>query len=323
MQIANLRHGDFRRIDLNLLVAFDALMLDQSVGRAAERVFLGQPAMSHVLARLREALGDPLFVRTGNLMKPTAFARALAPRVHAWLEEAAGFLLEGATFDPGSASGVVRIAVPDGIEALLLPQLLAELATDSPGIVVRAHPVEVDQLLPALDAEQIDLAVGGMELPVRAWHEQRPLFESRFVCVYSRQCLSLPARPSLKALAECRHVAHSYRGGSAGLVDEFFEAHGLTRRIAAVSTSLLAIRRILASAPLVSLQPEIYRPIFADDPDMVIAPIGGEKLRTRLGLTWHRRDDAHPMHAYLRERILDLTTRLRRRSRTQGDEARR
>jgi DNA-binding transcriptional LysR family regulator len=314
MHGANLRHGDFRRIDLNLLVAFDALMLEQSVGRAAERVFLGQPAMSHVLGRLREALGDPLFVRTGNRMKPTAYARALAPRVHAWLEEAAAFLLEGDAFDPARASGIVRIAVPDGIEALLLPRLLAELATEAPGIVIRAHPVEVDQLLPALDAEQIDLAIGDMGLPVRGWHEQRPLLETRFVCVYSKQWLSLPARPSLKALAECRHVAHSYRGGSASLVDDFFEAHGLTRRIVAVSSSLLAIRRILASAPLVSLQPEIYRPIFADDPGMVIAPIGPEDLRAHLGLTWHRRDDADPMHAFIRARVLDLSARMRRKT---------
>ena len=313
MKAANFRHADFRRIDLNLLVAFDALMLERSVGRAAGRIFVGQPAMSHVLARLREALDDPLFVRTGNRMEPTAFARALAPRVRAWLEEATSFLGGGA-FDAASASGVLRIAIPDGIEALLLPPLLAQLATSAPGIVVRAHPAEVDQLLADLDAERIDLAVAELELPVRAWHQQEKLFESRFVSVHSRRRLALAARPTLAALAQQPHVAHSYRGQAASLVDAFFEARGLTRRVTAVSGSLLAIKGIVASAPMVSIQPEVLRTMFSDIPGVAIAPLDPDGLRIRIGLTWHRRDDGNPLHAYMRERIRELTARLRGRT---------
>ena len=90
MNGVDIKHADFRRIDLNLLVALDALLTECHVGRAAERLFIGQPAMSHALTRLRALFDDELLVRTGRQMTPTALARELAPRIRAWLGEEIG-----------------------------------------------------------------------------------------------------------------------------------------------------------------------------------------------------------------------------------------
>src|SRR5258708_30575590 len=106
--------------DLNLLRVFDAMMAERNVTRAAQRVFLSQPAVSHALARLRKEIGDPLFVRAGREMTPTARATELGPAVHTMLDQLA--LAVGKTrFDPRTSAAVFRIGVVDVREYLLAP----------------------------------------------------------------------------------------------------------------------------------------------------------------------------------------------------------
>lgn len=302
MHNIDFKHADFHRVDLNLLVAFDALMQERHVGRAAARVFLGQPAMSHALARLRDMLGDPLFIRSAKQMEPTAYALELAPKVRAWLEAADGFLFGEAAFDPARAEATIRIAMPDGLEALLLPPLLAVLHREAPGVRLRAQSLELDQLLPALDAQEIDLAVAASGLPLRDWHHHQLLLESRFNYLYSERQLKLPRPATLALLAEQNHVVSSYRGEAAGMIDRFFAKHGLERRIAAVSASLLAINHIVTQAPLVTIQPSIYAALYRDFSDLVMEPLP-EELIVPIGMIWHRRNDSHPLHDYLRAHI--------------------
>src|SRR5258706_16043972 len=101
--------------DLNLLRVFDAMMAERNVTRAAQRVFLSQPAVSHALARLRREIGDPLFVRAGREMIPTARATELGPAVDPMLHQLA--LAIGKTrFDPRPSAAVFRVTIPDLLE---------------------------------------------------------------------------------------------------------------------------------------------------------------------------------------------------------------
>jgi DNA-binding transcriptional LysR family regulator len=296
----DINYADFRRIDLNLLVAFDALMQEGHVGRAAERVFLGQPAMSHALARLRETLGDPLFIRAGNRMEATALALELAPRVRAWLQQADGFLFARPAFNPATAQGTCRIAVPDGLEALLFPPLTAHLCREAPGVRLRAQLAEFEHILPALDADEIDLAVSHIDQPLREWHNHLPLLESHFDYVYSERQLALPNPVGAAELAGFEHVVSSHRGAANSVVDRFFAARGLTRRVRTVSASLIATGHIVAAAPLVSIQPRIYSPLYRGLADVTVRPLDEPMLKIDIGLIWHRRNDDHPLLGYLR-----------------------
>lgn len=296
----DISYADFRRIDLNLLVAFDALMQEGHVGRAAERVFLGQPAMSHALARLRETLGDPLFIRAGNRMEATALARELAPQVRAWLQQADRFLFARPAFDPATAEGTGRIAVPDGLEALLFPPLTAHLCREAPGVRLRAQLAEIEHILPALDADEIDLAIAHIDLPLKEWHSHVPLLESPFDYVYSERQLTLPRQSGCAELAGFEHVVSSYRGAAASVVDRFFAARGLTRRVRTMSASLIAIGHIVAAAPLVSIQPRIYTPLYRGLADVTVEALNEPELKIAIGLIWHRRNDHHPLLGYLR-----------------------
>lgn len=307
----DIRHADFRRIDLNLLVAFDALMATEHVGLAAERLFIGQPAMSHALARLRTLLDDELFVRSGKRMAPTARALALGPRVRAWLNESAHFLLHEEPFDPALAEGVVRVSIPDGVEALILPPLMAKLRAQAPGVRVRAQLLEVEQLQQALDDDEVDIVVVAATLPLRSWHQQAKLLQSGFNYLYSPAQLTLPEPATLADLAAQSHVVSSHRGEAASVVDHCFAAHGLTRHVVVSATSLVAVSRLLKQAPLVSVQPALYADLYPQE-GIVVGPVRTEPpLLISVDMVWHRRNEQHPLHAHVRGLIGEIAARLR------------
>jgi LysR family transcriptional regulator, mexEF-oprN operon transcriptional activator len=306
MEDWDLRHADFRRIDLNLLVAFDAMMLERHVGKAAARVFIGQPAMSHALARLREALGDPVFIRSGNKMEPTALANQLAPSVRAWLGEANRFLFARTRLDLTQARTTIKLALIDGLETILLPRLLGILSGNAPGIRIWTKQLAREQTLAAIDAEEVDIAIGAPDLVFREWHGCDAVVKSGFDCIYSRRQLSLPHPVPLEAIAAERHVAIGWRGEDGSMIDRLFERRGLARDVITMTNSQLAIGRILSTMRMVTLQPRIYTSIYREIPDLVIEPIHDDELIMDIRLIWHRRNEFHPVHAYLRDCITGI-----------------
>jgi len=297
-------HSALHRIDLNLLVAFDALMQERHVSRAAARLNLGQPAMSHALSRLRVILNDPLFSRSGTQMEPTQRALELAPAVHAWLAQAHQLLLTEPLFDPAQAEATFAISSPDGLEAMLYPPLIATLHQRAPRIGLRTYLFETDQQLAALDKQEVDLLISASPLNTRDWHVQQAVLECGFVALYSRKQLSLPDHPSLSDLAAYQQVASSYRGNAAGVVDHLFAEHGMRRKIVVMSASLMATGSILQQAPLISIQPSLYLPLFASSPDISHVELD-QQLRIQVNLIWHRRNDSHPLHRFLRQTLTD------------------
>jgi DNA-binding transcriptional LysR family regulator len=127
-----MNHFDLRRVDLNLLVVFDALMLERSVTRAAERVGLGQPAVSHALGRLRTLLGDPLFVSTRQGAVPSARALELAPWVRSVLEDVQEKVFSRPAFPPASWTAEVRLGMTPLTDMALTPRLSMRLAREAP-----------------------------------------------------------------------------------------------------------------------------------------------------------------------------------------------
>lgn len=310
MNEIDIRHADFRRIDLNLLVALDALLSERQVGRAAERLFIGQPAMSHALARLRELFGDELLVRTGRQMALTDLASQLAPRVRAWLLAGAALVLEEPPFDPAQAQGLVRMSIPDGLEALILPPLLARLRAESPGVRLRVQLIEVDRLPDALDADEVDIVVVGVPLPERGWHERVTLLTATMQCVHSREQLSLKGPLTLKKLAKLDHVVSSYRGEAASVVDAAFAAEGLQRNVVAAVAGVASTVRILRSAPLVSIQ-VVLRGVMEMPGDLVVTPVQArEPLRMSVEMLWHRRHSQQGLHRHVRELIREIAVPL-------------
>ncbi|WLH69844.1 LysR family transcriptional regulator [Pseudomonas sp. FP2309] len=206
MQLMN----DLRRVDLNLLVILDALLCEQHVTRAAERLHLSQPAVSHALARLRDLLGDPLLVRQGGTLVPTARALELtAPLTEALAQVQA--LLAPNRFEPASAKRRFRVAMSDYSAAIFLPKLVRMLRLEAPGIDLQIIQASREGMVDGVLNGDLDLAAGVFpDMPAEL--RTTPLFEEHYTCLVDRNSLPENATLDLPTYLSRPHVLLEMRG---------------------------------------------------------------------------------------------------------------
>jgi DNA-binding transcriptional LysR family regulator len=247
-----MKHFDLRRIDLNLLVTFDALMTMRSVTRAAERLGLGQPAVSHSLARLRELTGDSLFVASRRGLVPTSRALELAAWVRSVLEEAQQKLLEPPRFDPVQWSGTVRLAMTPMMDMALTPRLLRQLAAQAPQVRVIVHAAAVwRDVIDRLDDGGIDLYVG-FAGELKSWHREQTLWEENILALFSSAQLDLAIPLTLDDYLTCAHVLVTQRGGvRERQVDDALAQIGKQRRIVLSPPHFLVVPHLLLETSLI------------------------------------------------------------------------
>lgn len=288
-----------RRLEAELLVALDALLVENHVSRAAARAGITQPAMSRALARLREAIGDPLLVRTGRGMRPTPRATALAAPLHRLLVE-----LDDAfavrEFDPSRTQRVFRVATADYGCAVLVPPLLGYLARHAPAVELVVTSVDGDYH-EALEAGRIDLVVA----PRRrgpAGMVWRPLFEDRFVTVARADHPEL-GKLTLARFCALDHVVVTTAGTSPSAIDAVLARVGRTRRIALRVPSFLAAPIAVAGSTAITTTPARIAELFAAPFGLALhaPPIAMPGLSISLG--WHERVRADPAHAWLRAAV--------------------
>src|SRR5262245_39672615 len=235
-------HINLGRVDLNLLVALDALLTERSVTRAAAHIGIGQSAMSHNLARLRGLFGDELMTRGPAGMQPTPRALALADPVRIALAQIETLVSRAEAFDPATAERTFRIAMPDSTEVLIGPALLAYVCEHAPGIRFRFYAAEGQGLLEDLDADRIDLAIGvGAFTGGQVHHKRRVLATDSYLVMFNAEKVHIKPPISLEDYVRLPHVLTSLRRGERGVVDEALEKLGLSRRIALVTPRFVAV----------------------------------------------------------------------------------
>ncbi len=169
----------FKSLDLNLLVALDVLLDEQSVTRAAKRLNVSQPAMSAALSRLREHFNEPLFILHGKRMIPTAAAQRIRDPLKALLRDAEALVIETTHFDPATSKRRFKIATSDYLLAVIFPSLTRKLSKIAPGISMDfMQPTE--EIVQLLDQGQLDLIITP-ENYVSQNHPTELLFEERYV----------------------------------------------------------------------------------------------------------------------------------------------
>ena len=287
-------------VDLNLLVALDALLAERNVTRAARRVGLSQSAMSHTLVRLRRLLEDPILVRAAGEMVPTARAAELAAPIRESLERIERALDAPEPFDPRTAKRSFTVAAVDFAQLVLVAPLGARLSREAPGIelVVGSPPDDVDR---ALASGAVDLSLALARGPGSP-HEVE-LLRERFVCVVRRDHPRVRKSLTKKQLTELPHVMISPRGRGAGAVDRALEREGLARRVPFIVPHFLGAALAVARSELVLTVAERVARTFAGalpirllDPPV---PVEG----FRVAQAWHARQDDDPAHAWLRRTI--------------------
>ena len=288
----------FGNLDLNLLRIFDAVMAERNVTRAARRLYLSQPAVSHALTRLRHALKDELFARVPGGVQPTQKALEISGPIGEALA-ALELALTSDAFDPLTSNRVFRIAAHDYFVTAMLAELGAALAAEAPGVSVRVRPTE-GRALELLDSQDVDLAVSAFgELPER--FEERVLLEDRYVCLLRRDHPLAKRKLSLPRYAAARHLLISPRGDERGFIDDALAKKGMTRHVAMVINQFSPVGSIIASSDLIVTLPEriAARHVNTCGLKQMGCPLDPPDAFTRTSVIWHRRLGSHPALTWL------------------------
>ena len=250
---------DLSRADLNLLVLFETVLEERHVARAAARLNLSASAVSHGLGRLRQLLNDPLFLRTPKGVVPTARAAELAEPVADILARVRSVVSTAAPFDPATSTRRFTIGAPDGISAVILPQLLTALRRAAPRI-----DISVRQILPTparvwqsaiadLEARAMDIAIIPTD-DVPARFAERILYDEDFV-IAMRRGHPFGNEPTLERFCAMQHLVVSLTGDAHGFVDEFLAKQGYSRRIALTVPNFMFALAVIAETDLISALP--------------------------------------------------------------------
>jgi DNA-binding transcriptional LysR family regulator len=301
-------HDDLKAVDLNLVLALDALLAERHVTRAASRLGITQSAASHALARLRDLLGDPLLVRgPGGTMVPTPRATELAPAIHRVLEDLAGVLRGQGAFDPATAKHTFRIGAADYVELVVLPRLVEHLARLAPGIDVWVHAFS-EWGDAELAAGVLDVVIGPPRRAARpASSYEKVLFEERFTCVVRKGHALEGARMTLPRYASANHVLVAPRGTPGSLIDDALAEHGRTRRIAVAVPHFLVVPYVIAATDMVATLPTRVAALFADTVGLVRMAPPLELAPFHMAMAWHERMHADVRHRWFREQLLAVT----------------
>ncbi|MGM0832090.1 MAG: LysR family transcriptional regulator [Pseudomonadota bacterium] len=237
-----------RHFDLNLLLVFEALMRERHVTRAAEKLHLSQPALSHALKRLRDALEDPLLIRTNTGLQPTPRALALLPVV----QQALAMLQEGlappTNFLPATSARHFTLATTDYFEEVMYPTFLSQLLTYAPDISFSIELITPNVLSEGLEQRQVDMVVGlDSQSALPSGVIQHAWMDEALVCLAATDNNQVGDALELHQFAREPHVALTDISGlRPSNIDSCLVQHGLTRRVISKNLNYIAAARVVA-----------------------------------------------------------------------------
>ena len=298
---------NIRSVNLNLLLAFDALMAERNVTRAAQHNGLSQPAMSKALNRLRHELRD-------GRMEPTPRALELAGPIHGALSDISRTLKPPTAFEPGEAAGVVRIATIDLHQSTLLPALVAQFRRDAPGIDLHFQAIERHRLHDQLATGELDLAIAPILAGVPDLRAEA-LWRDRLVTLIGVNN-PLPLPMTLDSFAEADHAVDAghvqvdANGKGTSLVDAILAARGLTRRIAVVLPSSAGLPFVVAKTDLIATLPSRIFTDLAAVRGLKVVPAPLPPVEVSPHILWHPRTQNLSLLAWVRAMIKETAAKL-------------
>lgn len=298
------------RFDLNLLIALDALLHEKNVTRAAERVFVSQPAMSAALQKLREYFNDQLLVRVGRDMELTPRGLSLVEPVREALLRIQATLGTQPTFDPATVKRSFTLIVSADAIVRVMPTVFRRLTREAPGIKCHVEHFS-ETTLSRLEYGDADLYLGLNSLRLfglRAFPETLRIIDLRpvrWVCVVSRDHPTVEDRITEAQYLALPHVFGWPSGHTIPLEELVRRLMNADIDVRATTQGLLEIPSLIAGTELVATLPEHLAKELQKLAPIKVLPLPFETPETREVVIWHKRNEPDPGHAWLREIIIE------------------
>ncbi|MHC8945227.1 LysR family transcriptional regulator [Advenella incenata] len=292
-------------LDINLLLALDALLQDQNVTHAAARLNITQSALSGRLTRLRRIFNDPLFVpsSSGRGMTPTSHTLALKPELQRLLQQLTQFVQSAHVFDPATSERTFRIAAMDNPAAILAPALLPLISAQAPAVRVAFTLPDKTQVNGQLERGEVDLFIGTAQ-DAAPNLIGRLLFNEEFL---TAQRIGHPRGTgplSLDTFCELDHLLISTSGGMFnGMIDEALADLGRQRRVTVSVQSYALAPLILNSTDCICTLPKRFLQRFTSHLELFTPPLTLDTFSMKL--FWHSTVNADPAHRWLRSMVFD------------------
>ncbi len=273
---------------MNLLVVFAETMRHQRLTVVAERLGQTQSAISHAIARLRDILDDPLFIRRPHGVEPTPRAVALEPKIRAIIDLAREALASGAPFDPATSTAELRIAAQDYHCALFAAPLLAAAEREAPGLNLTFLPMARQPALHALERGEVEIAIGFLRAPNDSFVAE-PLFDQGYAVVARAHHPRLAQLATLDGYCGERHLIVSQSGERRGIADQALAKLGRERRVVAALPYFLAALATVSRTDLVATLPRALVEAFATHFSLAVVEPPVALRRFPVAVVRHRR----------------------------------
>lgn len=309
--MADWNDADFRLRDLKVL---NVVLRERSLTRAAEALDTTQPAVSKVLARLRAHFGDPLFVRNGQAMNPTAKALELTAPLHSLLTAADALCSTTPPFDPRTSDRMFKVLMADTGFALMLPPLLSRIAKEGPRLTLEGVPLDSKHFEAKLESGEADLAIGAFPKAPRGLRRQH-LFYDRYVSVARKDHPALKSLSKRSGFKTARHVvvvASDTGHAAQRLVQQALEAEVAAENITLRAPSFIVATLVASRTDCVATIPANLANALAGQMGLVPIPPPFPLPQFEIAQYWHERYQRDPGHRWLRSASHDLFARSRR-----------
>ncbi|GGI71346.1 LysR family transcriptional regulator [Shewanella gelidii] len=292
------------KIDLNLFLVLATVYQEGSITAAAHRLHLTQPAISHALSRLRKKYDDPLFIRQGRKMIPSALCQQMLPDVVAALQLLNGTFTLPAEFDMTKQQRTVKMGMRDILETTFFPQLVTDLQTNTPNIAINSFQVNTQDFDQALMQQDVDMIIDVLTPTQQEIRSQLICNEGfSLVCRTNHPILN---DLSLTSYASATHALAAQKGAKVNIVDMALAQHQISRNIALQCEHYIAAVSVITRCDMIMTLPNTYAHFLQGKFPIAIAPLPFEVPPLPIHLYWHQRAELDPINNWLREKIINI-----------------
>lgn len=295
---------NIKKLNLNLLLALDALLTEQHVSRAAKKIFITQPAISNSLNQLRGVFKDKLLIRSGRKMVLTPLAQTMAPKVAHILEQVREIIEPSNDFNPLTSHRIFSIAMPDYCELVFLPELFKVFAKSAPNIKLRIVPISTIDSADLFQEQSLDISLGFLKIHSPVLHQEK-LFNEYPVCITSQK---LKSHLTQKQFFSSKHIAITFNQHIySDITDTALANMGLKRDIVVAVPHILAALLMAMQTPYIATVPASVAYALQSALGLTIKRLPFDLPVIPISMVWHKRFDNDPGHQWLRKQLMMVT----------------